>query len=96
MDRLYDSGRVYHSSLRSCRFLTQGRKMYKFNDIENLIEWLESFVDRGISLFLMGERVSPIQAAEAVMNMSGAFMADFVHDNAGCLREIRYDMVRYV
>ena len=68
--------------------------MYKFNDIENLIEWLESFVNRGISLFLMGEPVSPIQAAEAVMSMSGAFMADFVHDNLGCLREIRYDMVR--
>ncbi len=69
--------------------------MYNYEKIKNLIEWLSSFVNRGISIFLMGKPVTPAQAAEAVVGMDGSFMADFVHDEDGFLTEIRYDKVRF-
>ncbi|MCR4891057.1 MAG: hypothetical protein K5989_02555 [Lachnospiraceae bacterium] len=67
--------------------------MGKYTQKLKLFASLSHYVDRGVELYLKGEPSSPERTADVVMESDGGYMADFVRDNVGTLREIRFDRV---
>lgn len=50
---------------------------------------------KGAVLYLDGELSSPKKISSAVLNEEHFYMADYVTDDRGYIREIRYDDIRY-
>ncbi len=59
----------------------------------NLFNKLSRYVEMGIKLILQGRPASPQQTADIVMEEFGCYMADYVQDADGVLKEIRYDRI---
>ncbi|MDR2547852.1 MAG: hypothetical protein LBC96_10220 [Lachnospiraceae bacterium] len=60
-----------------------------------IIANLQSFSDRGITLYLNGKESNPVEIAECFVNEDTMYMPDYVIDETGTIREVRYDRVVY-
>ncbi len=54
---------------------------------------LENISKSGVCLFLEGEPATPKQIAERCVCEESVYMADYVIDETGALKELRYDRV---
>lgn len=62
--------------------------------LEVLLLELESLQGIGITIWLDGQRTSPLVASNAVMvNEEDSYMRDYVMDEGGKVMEIRFDKV---
>lgn len=60
---------------------------------QRLKEKLENVRKSGVSLFLEGEPASPETIADKCVCEGAIYMADYVLDDDGRLKELRYDRV---
>ncbi|PXV91009.1 hypothetical protein C8E03_10416 [Lachnotalea glycerini] len=68
--------------------------MKKGLDLYFLIE-LENYVTNGVPLVLEGHASTPIQIYEALRECND-YMSDYVGNEKGELKEIRFDKVNYI
>ncbi len=54
---------------------------------------LSKYAGNGVNLYVQDVPVTPFKAVQQVMEGSGNYMADFIHNFDGQLTEIRYDKV---
>ena len=54
---------------------------------------LEMISRSGVCLFLEGQPATPEQIADCCVREETVYMADYVMDDAGTLKELRYDRV---
>lgn len=66
--------------------------MYK-KEGQRLKEKLENVRKSGVSLFLEGEPATPETIADKCVCEDAIYMADYVLDEAGRLKELRYDRI---
>lgn len=66
--------------------------MYE-EDEQRLKEKLEQMQHSGVSLFLEGKQATPELIANRCVCEDSTYMADYVLDNDGILKELRYDRV---
>lgn len=66
--------------------------MYEKNE-QRLKEKLEQVQQSGVYLFLEGEPATPEAIARKCVCEDMIYMADYVLDDAGILKELRYDRV---
>ena len=65
-----------------------------FQKLEVLLLELESLQGIGITIWLDGQKTSPIDASNAVLvNEEDNYMRDYVLDDGGRVRELRFDKV---
>lgn len=56
---------------------------------------LKSYDKQGIELWLNGDRSTPKEILKACMvQEAGTYMRDYVTDEKGAIREIRFDLIR--
>lgn len=60
---------------------------------QRLREKLESVRKSGVSLFLEGKPASPKTIADKCVREDAIYMADYVLDEDGRLKELRYDRI---
>ncbi|MDE5801570.1 MAG: hypothetical protein K2I22_01465 [Lachnospiraceae bacterium] len=60
---------------------------------QRLKEKLESVRKSGVSLFLEGKPASPKAIADKCVREDAIYMADYVLDEDGRLKELRYDRI---
>lgn len=70
-----------------------GDRLYQDKE-QNIAAALNQVREEGISLFLEGKPSDPETIAERFVREEEAYMADYVLDDAGRLKELRYDKVR--
>lgn len=63
-----------------------GKEQIMRNNLENVRQ-------RGVELFLEGEPSSPGEIAGKCIGEDCVYMADYVLDDRGVLRELRYDKI---
>lgn len=63
------------------------------NDEQLLKKKLEQVCDSGVALFLEGEPSSPEEIAGRCIREESIYMADYILDEQGILKELRYDKV---
>ena len=54
---------------------------------------LQKTVEKGTLLYLNGNLSTPLQIAQHCVKEDGAYMPDYVFDEAGRLKEVRYDKI---
>ena len=58
-----------------------------------ILSSLTNISDKGITLYLNGEAATPDEIAACCVNDKTMYMPDYVLDDKGTLKEIRYDKV---
>ncbi|MBQ8591311.1 MAG: hypothetical protein IJ485_00970 [Lachnospiraceae bacterium] len=67
----------------------------KDNSTQMIKTRLENIVHSGVNLYLDGRRVSPQEIADIyAVREDVAYMPDYVTDDRGVLKEVRYDKIR--
>ena len=75
---------------------TKGGNAMNNDDTIHLRECLNNIRERGVELYLEGEPASPEEIARCFSVCEDAvYMPDFVTDERGRLREVRYDRIEY-
>lgn len=60
---------------------------------KDMLLQLEQMSRRGIKLFVDGERVLPAEAVSRAVREDSPYMADYVLDEGGAIRQVRFDRV---
>lgn len=60
---------------------------------EHMLVHLEQMRQSGVSLFLDGRSVLPMEVVTKAVRENSPYMADYVLDNAGLIRQVRFDKV---
>lgn len=71
----------------------RGGKNVRENDEQRLKEKLERVQQSGVYLFLEGKPATPADIAKTCVCEDMIYMADYVLDDQGILKELRYDRV---
>lgn len=61
----------------------------------SLISHLEKISQNGVSLYLNGHSATPDEIADCCVNEEAVYMPDYVTDELGVLKEIRYDKITF-
>ena len=70
--------------------------MHLEKDEKKMERHLREIYSKGVDLYLEGEPASPEEIARKFfVNEDTVYMPDFVTDEDGTLREVRYDSVEY-
>ncbi len=64
-----------------------------YEEEQALKKKLENISKAGVELFLEGQPATPKQIAERCVCEESVYMADYVIDETGTLKELRYDRV---
>lgn len=64
------------------------------DNVQALTDTLNRAEKEGVSLFLEGHPSNPATIAKCCVRESETYMADYILDDAGHLKELRYDRVR--
>lgn len=54
---------------------------------------LRRSLKHGALLYMDGRLAAPSQISDSLVRESGSYMADYIMDDAGRIREIRYDRI---
>lgn len=72
-------------------------KLSKVGDMDDarkdMLLRLEQMRRSGVSLFLDGRSVLPIEVVAKAVREDSPYMADYVLDNEGVIRQVRFDKV---
>ena len=60
---------------------------------EDMLLQLERMSRKGIKLFVDGENVLPAEAVSRAVREDSPYMADYVLDEGGAIRQVRFDRV---
>ncbi len=60
---------------------------------EDMLLRLEQMSQRGVKLFVDGENVLPAEAVSRAVRENSPYMADYVLDESGAIRQVRFDRV---
>ncbi|MCL2719291.1 MAG: hypothetical protein FWE14_10990 [Lachnospiraceae bacterium] len=63
------------------------------NKATTILSSLQNISNQGINLYINGEMATPDEIATRCVNDETVYMPDFVMDDSGALKEIRYDKV---
>lgn len=63
------------------------------NAREDMLLQLEQMSRKGIKLFVDGENVLPAEAVSRAVREDSPYMADYVLDEGGAIRQVRFDRV---
>ena len=58
-----------------------------------ILSSLNSISNKGITLYLNGKAATPAEIAACCVNDKVSYMPDYVMDDEGALKEVRYDKV---
>ena len=64
------------------------------DNVQALTDTLNRAEKEGVSLFLEGNPSDPATIEQCCVRASETYMADYILDDAGHLKELRYDRVR--
>ncbi len=60
-----------------------------------ILSLLENSQKKGVALYLNGRSATPDEIADCCVNEETLYMPDYVMDDAGILKEIRYDKITF-
>ena len=60
---------------------------------KELYSTLGNYVSSGVNIYVAGENTSPRKTVSEVMDSAARYMADFILDELGNIKEIRYNKV---
>lgn len=69
-----------------------GERLYTENT-QNLTAVLHRVQENGVLLYLEGQPADPVTIADRCVREDETYMADYVTDETGRLRELRYDRI---
>ena len=61
---------------------------------KHLLYMLNGYADKGVDIYVSNRYMTPRSTANKVMDNASRYMADFIMDDSGAVREIRYDRIR--
>ncbi|MBO6133106.1 MAG: hypothetical protein J6P05_02100 [Lachnospiraceae bacterium] len=64
------------------------------NGKKHLLYMLNRYADKGVDIYVANRYMTPRSTANKVMDSASRYMADFVMDDSGAVKEIRYDRIR--
>ena len=66
------------------------------NKAPTILSNLKNINNKGVALYLNGKTATPDEIARHCVNDETMYMPDYIMDNNGLLKEIRYDKVVYL
>ncbi len=60
-----------------------------------ILSHLEKISQNGVTLYLNGHSATPSEIAQCCVNEDTIYMPDYVTDEKGVLKEIRYDKITF-